>query len=442
VPWNTTPGDFIPNIIGGPQAVSSAQSASVPALANIGQGKFDPAAFIKSFIIPHEGGLNPHDMNGAATNFGINQAANPGVDVTKLTPQTAAQIYMNKYLPMSGAANLSPALGAVHLDTSIINPARAHQFLVQSGGDPGKYMDLRDAWMAHMVQTNPAAAPYAKAWAQRNADLRGLIAGQGTAPQVGAQAAPPEGASTASLNAPGFHALGPTAGPHALVTPQERAAAGINPNDTAGYFTGPDGPHRVAEDPYGPQWATEHQKAFADNPAYKTYSSEIAPTYNALVTNIGQMTGPAAYASLDKILQLNNPRMGTRQAQIDAFEHKFGLPGDFMGRLLNYQGKGSIPVFVRQQILDSAAPIAQGYYDGAKTLRDAYSRMGAARGRSADEMTLPIGDRPERFVMAPTGAALPESAVIAQARQAIHQGRNAAMVKQRLQAMHIDPSGL
>jgi hypothetical protein len=135
-----------------------------------------PRGFIKSFVLPHEGGLNPSDINGSPTNFGINQKANPGVNVAKLTPDGAAQIYQNKYLPMSGAANLPPALAGPVLDTAIINPSKAKQFLAQSGGDPNKFMDLREAWLNNLAAKSPAAAKYAQAWSKRNADLRSYIA--------------------------------------------------------------------------------------------------------------------------------------------------------------------------------------------------------------------------------------------------------------------------
>lgn len=154
----------------------------------------DPRVFFQQFIAPHEGGYNPADMNGSPTNFGINQKANPGVDVRSLTPDKAADIFANKYWAQSGAANLPPALAAVHADTYFINPSKAQQFLRQSGGDPTRYMQLRQAWMAQLVKTNPAAAKYAEAWAQRNADLSQLSA------QLG-------GTSQSAPQTPGFHGV-------------------------------------------------------------------------------------------------------------------------------------------------------------------------------------------------------------------------------------------
>jgi hypothetical protein len=173
----------------GVQPGTAGQAA--PAQPAAGGGAFDAPGFIKSFVLPHEGGLNPSDINGSPTNFGINQKANPGVNVAKLTPDGAAQIYQNKYLPMSGAANLPPALAGPVLDTAIINPSKAKQFLAQSGGDPNKFMDLREAWLNNLAAKSPGAAKYAQAWSKRNADLRSYIAQQGGAAAGAQQASAP-----------------------------------------------------------------------------------------------------------------------------------------------------------------------------------------------------------------------------------------------------------
>jgi hypothetical protein len=160
-----------------------------------GDAGFDRAM---AFTLPHEGGYNPHDMNGAPVNFGINQGANPGVDVKNLTQDEAKQIYKSKYWAESGASDLPAAMQVPYFDTYIINPKRAKQFLAQSKGDPTKFMDLREAWMSQVAAKNPT---YAKAYANRNADLRLLVNG-------GANAAP-QPASEQGAAPPGFHVLVP-----------------------------------------------------------------------------------------------------------------------------------------------------------------------------------------------------------------------------------------
>jgi hypothetical protein len=56
--------------------------ASPGAAATAAPGGFDHAV---EHVLSNEGGYNPSDMNGAPVNFGINQKANPGVDVKNLT---------------------------------------------------------------------------------------------------------------------------------------------------------------------------------------------------------------------------------------------------------------------------------------------------------------------------------------------------------------------
>ena len=204
-PTVTTLGPNGPPKIGDP-------SGAVPS----GSGVGDPRGFFKNFILPHEGGLNPSDMNGSPTNFGINQAANPGVNVRSLTPDGAAGIFADKYYKPSGAGNLPPALAAIHADTSFINPAKAKQFLAQSGGDPAKYMQLRTAWMDAMVANNPAAAKYGRAWTKRNADLARYAGLNG---QSGSAAAAP--ASGLGAVVPGQT--------NTPVTPQEAMRLGLAP---------------------------------------------------------------------------------------------------------------------------------------------------------------------------------------------------------------------
>lgn len=196
VPVTATTQRFL-EMAGAGGSPASAAGSAAPAQ---GGARLDPHAFFKGFVLPHEGGLNPADLNGSPTNFGFNQAANSDIDVRKLTPDTAAARFADNYFAQSGAADLPPALAAVHADTYFINPAKAKQLLAQSGGDPGKYMDLRSAWLQHIAQTNPDAAKYGPVWAKRDADLRALsdqlAAGQGGAP-------PPAAAGV------GFHGVNP-----------------------------------------------------------------------------------------------------------------------------------------------------------------------------------------------------------------------------------------
>jgi hypothetical protein len=157
----------------------------------VANGRLEPIAFFNNVMAHYEGGYNPHDLNGSPVNHGINGGANPGVNIKELTVDQAAQIFAKKYFGPSGAANLPPALAAVHADTYFMNETKAKQFLAQANGDPQKYMDLREAWMRRLEARHPEVAT---AWDTRNADLRsvaqqlsggGAAASGGPAPQSG-----------------------------------------------------------------------------------------------------------------------------------------------------------------------------------------------------------------------------------------------------------------
>jgi hypothetical protein len=199
----------VPTTMTLPQALSLAGGGSGPGSAPQASGvgataaRLDPQAFYKGFVLKHEGGLNPSDLNGAPTMYGFNQSANPDINVKTLTPDTAAQRFSQRYFAQSGAADLPAPLAAAHADTYFINPKKAQAILAQSGGDPGKYMDLREQWLNGLVKTQPGAAKYANAWANRNADLRDVIAQLGGAqPQAGAPVQ-----TSATVSPPGFHGV-------------------------------------------------------------------------------------------------------------------------------------------------------------------------------------------------------------------------------------------
>jgi hypothetical protein len=130
------------------------------------QGGFGQAV---AAVLKNEGGYNPSDMNGAPVNFGINQKANPGVDVKNLTREKAIQIYHDKYWVPSGAENLPANLQTPYFDVYIRNPAFAKKALAQSGGDPAKFMQASSAYFQKLAQ-KPSGQKYAKAWANRDAN--------------------------------------------------------------------------------------------------------------------------------------------------------------------------------------------------------------------------------------------------------------------------------
>ena len=150
--------------------------APIPAASPDSGSVFSQAV---TFTLKAEGGLNKSDTNGTPSNFGINQAAHPEVDVTRLTKDQAAAIYKKDYWDFIGGDKLAeqnPALAMVAFDTAVLNKQKGREFLEKSGGDPAKYMDLREQFLQSLIDKNPDKyGPYKKAWDNRNAELRASI---------------------------------------------------------------------------------------------------------------------------------------------------------------------------------------------------------------------------------------------------------------------------
>ena len=145
-------------------------------------------------VLNNEGGYAAHDMNGAPVNMGINQSANPGVDVKNLTREQAVQIYHDKYWTKSGAANLPANAQAPYFDAYVRNPAIAKQAWAQSGGDPVKFVQLATAKFA-AIAARRAGGKYVNAYAKRDAGNLAIASGQATPA--------PGNATNASSGAPG-----------------------------------------------------------------------------------------------------------------------------------------------------------------------------------------------------------------------------------------------
>lgn len=136
------------------------------------RGGFDDAV---AFTLKHEGGFNPSDANGSPVNFGINQKYHPEVDVRKITQDQARDIYKQKYWNAIGGNNLDPKIQRIAFDTAVISgPDFARKLLEQSGGDPAKFMQLREAHEKGLIARDPDRyGKYATAWANRRRDLWG-----------------------------------------------------------------------------------------------------------------------------------------------------------------------------------------------------------------------------------------------------------------------------
>jgi lysozyme family protein len=123
-----------------------------------------------NFVIDqNEGGstLVANDNGRGPTKFGINQAANPGVDVPNLTRAQAVSIYRSKYWNAIGGDDLPPALALAAFDAAVNQGVgNAQKWLAQSGGDVTKFLALRRQGYAGLLK-DPANAQYADTWTGR-----------------------------------------------------------------------------------------------------------------------------------------------------------------------------------------------------------------------------------------------------------------------------------
>lgn len=132
-----------------------------------GSGSTDPQGIIDR-IIQREGGFVASDgRSGAPANFGINQRANPDVDVRNLTKERAAQIYQDRYVnPIVQAGVQGPALEAV-IDFGVnAGVGRSLDFWRRSGGDVGEFNRLR---LAH-YRSLPDYQQNGRSWERRVAE--------------------------------------------------------------------------------------------------------------------------------------------------------------------------------------------------------------------------------------------------------------------------------
>ncbi|MFD2235468.1 glycosyl hydrolase 108 family protein [Phaeospirillum tilakii] len=162
---------------GGGQGVPGAAAPAAD-----GQAAPDGFGRAVAFTLQHEGGYAPADSNGAPVNFGINQEANPDIDVKGLTKDQATGIYRKRYwdaINGDALARQNPALAMAAFDTAAMaGAAQTRTLLARSGGDVNAFMGERDRFLAGLAAKDPEKyAPYVDAWKRRGDDLRNEISG-------------------------------------------------------------------------------------------------------------------------------------------------------------------------------------------------------------------------------------------------------------------------
>lgn len=133
-----------------------------------------------SKLITREGGYKPADSNGAPVNFGINQKANPDVDVKNLTQDKAKELYKTRYWDTIDGDHLPPGTAAVAFDAAANwGPEYAKKLIAKTNGDPEAMLTQRMQDYVDLVKKDPTKAPLLNGWLNRLQDVRkGLELGQ------------------------------------------------------------------------------------------------------------------------------------------------------------------------------------------------------------------------------------------------------------------------
>lgn len=151
------------------------------------RGDGTPFGDAVAFVLEKEGGYTPSDgESGAPANFGINQRANPDIDVKNLTQDRAVQIYKERYWNAIGGDSLPKPMAMVAFNVAVnMGVGAAKDLLEKSGGDPTRFTALAKQRYMDIVANNPKQEKYLAGWlARADATLAAAGAPRNILPQV------------------------------------------------------------------------------------------------------------------------------------------------------------------------------------------------------------------------------------------------------------------
>jgi hypothetical protein len=124
-------------------------------------------------VLKREGGFVASDgASGAPANFGINQAANPDIDVRKLTKEKATELYRKRYWEPINADKLPAGTAIVAFDAAVNQGVPyAQKLLKDTGGDIQKMIEIRERDYRALAK-DPKQAPNLAGWLNRLVDVR------------------------------------------------------------------------------------------------------------------------------------------------------------------------------------------------------------------------------------------------------------------------------
>ena len=276
-------------------------------------GGFD--AFYQSYLGPVEGGYAPNDGNGAPVNYGINQRANPDVDVKNLTPEQAKQITYERYWKPSGADTLPAGLAEVQADTAFnMGVDTAKSLLQQSGGDVGRYLALREQKYRAIAEANPDKARFLPTWLDRNNRLAAYVGGQG-------------GGQSVQGGGPRVIAQGPPKQKARTLSPEEAQARGFLPGSVVQEL--PDGTLRAAQSPNNqasPRKAeADLRKEFNGRPEVKAYR-EVTAAYRNVDAAATNVSAAGDLSLIFAYMKMLDPESVVREGEFATAQNAAGVP--------------------------------------------------------------------------------------------------------------------
>lgn len=135
-------------------------------IGNASMSSFDD---IIEYTLKQEGGYVARDgTSNAPANFGINQKANPDIDVKNLTKDGAKKIYQARYWDAISADSLPPEMRLIAFESAVNQGVGwTKKALQQSGGDADKFYNLRRQRYIDIAENNPEQKKHLAGWLAR-----------------------------------------------------------------------------------------------------------------------------------------------------------------------------------------------------------------------------------------------------------------------------------
>jgi len=143
-------------------------------------GRPNTDAFENAFqtVLRLEGGAKfvANDAGKGPTKYGINQTANPDIDVKNLTEAQARDIYRKRYWDKINGDTLAaknPELAKIAFDAAVNQgTGPANKMVAAADGDPAKLLEMRKQRYDALTASNPEKyTPFSKGWDKRLASL-------------------------------------------------------------------------------------------------------------------------------------------------------------------------------------------------------------------------------------------------------------------------------